>query len=203
MKLLVGINIDATGISSYASGQVDALVSWAQWDLVEMVVVGNEAVFNGWTDAGSLAGFITSTKSKLSGAGYSGPVTTTEPLNIIEQYGSTICPVVDVIGANIHPFFNSDVSALLAGPFVASQLVDLAGVCGNSKPAYVLETGWPSAGSSDNGLAVPGIDTQSIAISGIMAAVGGKAAVFSYLDDHWKAPGQYGVEQHWGCANLF
>lgn len=203
LKIILGVPIDASGVGG-AYSQVDSLASWGSgnWDMVEMVVVGNEAIFSGFTSAGDLAGLIGTVKSKFAAAGYSGPVTTSEPLSTMQQYGSTLCPAIDVVGANIHPYFNTAVSALLAGPFVATQLSDLAAVCGGSKPAYCLETGWPTSGDA-NGIALPGFDAQKIAITGIMAAVGSKAAVFSFEDDKWKAPGPFGVEQSWGCSGLF
>lgn len=203
LNIILGVPIDASGVGG-AYGQLDTLASWGKsnWDLVEMVVVGNEPIFSGFTDAGSLASLIGSVKSKFKDAGYSGPVTTSEPLGTMQQYGSTLCPAIDVVGANIHPYFNDAVSAILAGPFVAAQLALLSAVCGGKKEAYVLETGWPSAGNS-NGIAIPGIDAQKIAITGIMTAVGSKAGVFSFENDKWKNPGPYGVEQSWGCSGLF
>ena len=52
-------------------------------------------------------------------------------------------------------------------------------------------------------MAIPGAEDQKVAIKSIMEKAGGKTAVFSYENDSWKAPGQFGVEQHWGCADLF
>lgn len=204
LKMIVGIDIDGSGIGSKTSGEVSDIASYfkGSWDMVEMVVAGNEAIFSGFVSASAMAGFISDVKSQLKNAGYNGPVTTTEPLNIIEQYGSTLCPAVDVIAANIHPFFNNAVSAVLAGGFVASQLSDLAGVCNHQKEAYCLESGWPSGGNS-NGIAIPGFSDQKTAISGIMSSSGSKVAMFSFQNDEWKAPGPYGVEQNWGSAGLF
>lgn len=204
VKMIMGIYIDSTGLSA-AQEQVGQLTSWGQsngWDLVEMVVAGNEAVFNGYCTASELAGFISSVKSSFKAAGFTGPCTTTEPLNIIQENADTICGAVDVIAANIHPFFNGGVSASGAGDFVKSQMSLLSDACGGSKDAYNLETGWPSAGDA-NGAAIPGTSEQKEAIDSILASAGGKSAIFSYEDDTWKAPGDLGVEQYWGCASLF
>lgn len=205
LKIILGIYIDGSGIGDNAYAQVSTLTSWGSsgnWDLVEMVVAGNEAIFNGYTSASALATFITDVKGKFKSAGFSGPVTTTEPLGTIQTNSGTICPVVDVIAANIHPFFNGGISAANAGSFVSSQLSDLAKACNNQKEAYNLETGWPWKGNN-NGDAWPGVADQVTAINGIIAAAGSKSAIFSFENDGWKAPGSLNVEQYWGCGGLF
>ena len=204
LKLVLGIYISSTGISG-AADQVTEIVSWASGDfsMVEMVVVGNEAIFNKYADASSLASFISSTKSTLQGAGFTGPVTTTEPLNTLSSAASTLCPVIDVLAANIHPFFNPSIDASGAGDFVASSLSQLAALCpGENKEAYNLETGWPHSGDA-NGAAVPGQSQQEVAIRSIQEKAGGKSVFFSFVDDLWKAEGEFNVEQSWGCSRLF
>ena len=202
LKLILGIFISETGISA-AEEQIDEITSWAKasggWTAVEMIVVGNEAVFNSYCSASELAAFITKCKSAFSAAGYSGPITTTEPLNILTENAGTLCPVIDAAAANIHPFFNADVKAEDAGPFVAQELALLEKIC-PGKQAYNLETGWPSAGQT-NGAACPGVEEQKVAI--IKEHVGGKCAFFSFENDLWKSEGEFAVEQSWGCSQLF
>ena len=202
LKLVLGVFISETGISE-AESQIEEITSWANgnYDNVEMVVIGNEAVFNSYCTASALAEFLASAKSTLKAAGYIGPVTTTEPLNILQEYAETLCPAMDVASANIHPFFNADISASNAGSFVAKELRVLETVC-PGKEAYNLETGWPNQGLS-NGAACPGAAEQKEAIEGIKAAAGGKSVFFSFEDDLWKGEGELGVERSWGCAHLF
>jgi exo-beta-1,3-glucanase (GH17 family) len=200
MNMILGVFIESTGVSG-AQEQVDAISSWAQWDMVELIVVGNEAISSGYISASELASFISSAKSAFSSAGYTGHVTTTEPINIWETYGaSTLCSPVDIVGANIHPFFNSQTTAAQAGEFALSEYKILQKICG--KDVLNLETGWPSAGSA-NGAAVPGPAEQQTAIHSIAQAIGSKSIFFSYANDDWKNPGPFGVEQFWGCANVF
>jgi len=198
MKMIVGVFISATGVSG-AAAQVSDLTAWKQWDLVELVVIGNEAIFNGYTTASELAGFISSTKSTLSGSGYSGPCTTTETLNIwqIEANAAALTAVVDGCGANIHPFFNAATSADIAGEFVLSQIQILEGICGGGKPVWNCETGWPWQGGN-NGAAVAGLAEQQKAIAGILSSAGKQCVIFDSFDAAWKEPGAYGVEQYWG-----
>ncbi|KAI7226724.1 hypothetical protein KC330_g8702 [Hortaea werneckii] len=204
LKMILGIYIDGSGIGANTDEQVSDLIDWGmgQWEMVEMVVFGNEAVFNGYCSASQLASGLEDARSRFAAAGYTGPVTTTEPLGTIQENAQTICPAVDVIAANIHPFFNTAIFASKAGEFVSSQLEDLADACNGEKEAYNLETGWPSSGLA-NGLAIPGFSDQKTAIESIMGAAGSKSALFSFENDDWKEPGDLDVEQYWGCANLF
>ncbi|GIJ90631.1 hypothetical protein Asppvi_009592 [Aspergillus pseudoviridinutans] len=200
LQMILGVFISSSGVSG-AQDQITSISKWAQWDLVSLIVIGNEAIQNGYCDASTLAGFISSAKSAFQQAGYTGKVTTTEPINVWQASGSTLCGVVDIIGANIHPFFNADVSADQAGKFVAQEIQVLEGIC-PGKDVLNLETGWPHAGEA-NGKAVPGASEQAIAIKSIAQEVGSKSVFFSYFDDLWKEPGQFGVERYWGCFDTF
>jgi exo-beta-1,3-glucanase (GH17 family) len=200
MKMILGVYIDNKGLGA-AQSQVSDIVNWGQWDLVEMIVLGNEAIFNQFVDVGSLAGFLSSSKSTFQGAGYHGPVTTTEPLNILQEVGHQLCDHMDAVAANIQAFFNSGVAPHEAGNFVATQLDIVQSICPNL-PAYNLECGWPKQGSA-NGAATPGYDAQKTAISDIIEKAGSKSVIFSFEDDDWKADGAFGVEKFFGCADLF
>jgi len=200
LKMILGIFISDTGISG-AAQQVTDIISWGQWELVELIVIGNECVFSGYATASELATFISSCRSSFSGAGYSGPCTTTEPLNIWQENTEVLCEVVDVVGCNIHPFFNSDVTADQAGAFVASQLAIVDSLC-SGKSGINLETGWPSAGDC-NGVACPGTSEQATAVAGITASAGGKSVMFSFVNDLWKDAGAFNCEQSWGAIQLF
>lgn len=200
LKMILGVFIDSTGIST-AQEQVTEIIAWAQWELVVMIVVGNEAVFNGYCTPGALATFISSCKSSFTAAGYTGQVTTTEPLNILQEYTSTFCDVVDIVGCNIHAFFNADVTADGAGSFVAQELEIVNGLC-PGKTGVNLETGWPSAGDC-NGQACPSPQNQKTAVEGIISACGSNSVIFSFEDDLWKAPGAFNCEQSWGVMPLF
>lgn len=202
LKLILGVWISSSGIGA-AKGQVEDIIAWGQWDLVELIVVGNEAVFNGYTSASELAAFVSSSASSFKSAGYTGLVTLTEPLSVWEDSSaaSAFCDIVDVVGANLYAFFNADVSADKAGSFIQSQIDILNNIC-SGKPVYVLESGWPSAGNC-NGAACPGRQEQATALQGIHNTVGAQVVFLSFEDEPWKEPGQFGVEQHWGCADVF
>jgi exo-beta-1,3-glucanase (GH17 family) len=202
LDIILGVFIDKTGVQA-SWDQVDAIGAWGQskgWDNVVLVVVGNEAVFNGYVSGPELATYITQVKSFLAGKGYGGWVTTTEPVNIIQANKDCLAPVVDVAGANIQPYFTSSVSASGAGDFVLGQLALVEAALG--KTAYNLECGWPSQGKA-NGAAVPSKEDQKTAILDIIAKAGKKTVVFSYEDDSWKGDDEFSVEKYWGCGDIF
>ncbi|KAL8667359.1 MAG: hypothetical protein Q9168_007272 [Polycauliona sp. 1 TL-2023] len=207
LNLILGVYISDTGIS-VARPQIHEIVAWATnptntngWKGVEMIVVGNEAVFNGFATATELAGFVAEARSAFRTAGYQGPVTLTETVDTLSKNKNILCPASDIAAANIHPFFNGAITASGAGAFVASQLQLLAKTC-PGKEVVNLETGWPSKGSA-NGVAVPGKWEQKVAVEGIRKMAGGKSAFFSFVDDEWKEEGEWGVERSWGCSQLF
>lgn len=192
LKLVLGIYISDSGIAD-AETQIADIITWTggDWSYVEMIVVGNEALFNEYCTPPALVDFITRAKSAFSGAGYTGPITTTEPISVLNEHAATLCPILDVVAANIHPFFNSDVTADTAGDFVAMELQNLQAIC-PGLASFNLETGWPSAGSP-NGLAVPGTSEQRAAILSIERAAASNSVFFSFEDDAWKDGGEFGV----------
>lgn len=121
LGLIMGVFIKAGGVHT-ADSQVQDLITWNKWNLIVLFVVGNESIFNGYCSAAELAAYIASVTSQVRAAGYKGSVTTTEPLNIIQASAGALCSVVDVVGVNIHPYFNSGVTADKAGEFLAGQL---------------------------------------------------------------------------------
>ncbi|KAL8644975.1 MAG: hypothetical protein Q9210_006972 [Variospora velana] len=213
LNLVLGVYIPPDGIPA-ARPQIQDIIDWASsssssspntrnpsWQAIEMIVIGNEALFNNHCSVPSLATFIAEARSVFRAAGYTGPITTAEPLDVFIQHKRTICPVSDVAAANIHPFFNPQISAHQAGSFVASQLKLLGELC-PGKEAWILETGWPSRGSP-NGKAVPGKWEQRVAVEGIARAAGRRSALFGFVDDQWKEEGEWGVERNFGCGGLF
>ncbi|KAM5356219.1 hypothetical protein ACJ41O_002865 [Fusarium nematophilum] len=204
VDMIIGVFVKGSGCSYETPDikeQIDAIAEWAQWDIVKLFVVGNEAIMNGFCSASELRELIKVVKSKCSG--YTGPYTIAETLNIWEQpeVQSAICDVVDVTGANIHPYFNSEVTPSSAGEFVSGQLEILSGIC-QGNDVINLECGWPSRGNC-NGSACPGDSEQAEAIKSIRESCGDKTVFFSYEDDMWKEPGACNCEQSWGCKSSF
>ncbi|KAH9826257.1 Glycoside hydrolase family 17 protein [Teratosphaeria destructans] len=212
LNIILGVDIgrpeEGNGIGSkYVDGIISDITTTYQrngwWDIVTLVVYGNEAIFSGCTSVGSLASGFSATKALFKTAGYNGNFSTAEPMNIIAEHKDTLCPLMDVVGSNIHPFFNPQTTAASAGTFVASSLRDLAAYCPGGKAVINLETGWPSgpAGSGDpNHGPVAGPEQQKTAIKNIVDCAGDHSVILSWTDDMWKAPGE---EQFWGVHSIF
>ncbi|TLD12538.1 uncharacterized protein PgNI_02965 [Pyricularia grisea] len=206
VKMIIGVFVGQPGCtngSPQVAEQISAIKSWAQWDLVEMCVVGNEALFNGHCTPSQLKDLIGEVRGVLRSGGCNAPVTTTDTVGGWEGQGvaETICPVVDVVSANIHAYFNGAVLPQDAGKFVSSQLQHVQNLCGG-KEGYVMETGWPTGGKCI-GISCPGEQQQAEAIKSIQQECGGKSVFFSWTDDDWKASGDCGCENHFGCGRLF
>ncbi|CBF85093.1 hypothetical protein AN1551.2 [Aspergillus nidulans FGSC A4] len=205
LKMILGVNVEGSTGFDGARSQFKDITNWGQWDLVSLIVVGNEVVTSNIASAAQLASFVSEGASAFSAAGYTGQVTTAEPIDVWLSNGATLCPVVDILGANLHPFFNPEFTAAEAGTLVSNQIKDLKQVC-TGKDVINLETGWPNAGSA-NGKAIPGQSQQTTAIKSLVEKVGDVSVFFSYADDGWKSKfatsDKYNVEQHWGCIDQF
>lgn len=205
VKLITGIFISEVGCANGSpdvDDQISALKEWGQWDLVELMTVGNEALYDGYCTAQELVDLISHVKSELSD--YTGPYTTTD---IVAAWQETevqelVCDAVDVVAANVHSYFSADTAPIDAGDFVKGQIEIVEQACGGSKKGYVLECGYPTAGAT-NGLNIPSVANQKIAITSIQEAIGDRVVFFSLFDDQWKEPGTCECEQHWGVGSLF
>lgn len=204
VRMMIGVFVKASGCSydvPEIKEQVDAIAEWSEWDLVDLFVVGNEAIMNNYCKPSELRELVKVVKSKCSS--YTGPYTIAETLNIWQrpEVSSAICDVVDFTGANIHPYFNFEVAPSDAGDFVKGQLDLLDDIC-PGKQAFNLECGWPTDGIC-NGSACPGADNQAAAIQSIREKCGSKTVFFSFGNDMWKEPGDCLCEQSWGSASYF
>jgi exo-beta-1,3-glucanase (GH17 family) len=203
LKMIIGVFIESSGIQG-AQDQVTDIAEWGKsgmWEIVILIVIGNEAIFNKFCTPDELAGFISSAKSTWQQSGYNGPCTTTEPLSTLQEVAGSLCGVIDVVAANIQAFFTSTVVAEEAGTFVSQQL-ELVGQCCPGLDAYNLESGWPSAGQP-NGQACPGKDQQQKALHDILDKAGSRTCFFSFANDLWKDAGDFNVEQTFGCIDQF
>ncbi len=203
IKIILGIFIGEVGCDnalSHVSDQIAALKAFNHFDIVELVVIGNEAVFNGFCSIDQLKSLIVTVKTELSSVGYTGPCTTTEVVSTWLGSGmSELCSVIDVIACNAHAFFNGGVTPDGAGQFVAGQLSQVEAVC--NLPGYVMETGWPHDGSCNN-MSCPSKENQATAIASIVSAIGEKCILFAATDELWKDPGQFGCERSWGVGAI-
>ncbi|KAI3397884.1 hypothetical protein diail_10285 [Diaporthe ilicicola] len=204
LKMIVGIFISEYGCANGTPDvdtQISALKEWGQWDIVELMAVGNEALYNGYCTAQQLVDLISHVKGELTE--YTGPYTTTDIVGAWqeEEVQALVCDAIDVVAANVHSYFNADVLPIDAGDFVKGQIEIVEKACGG-KTGYVLECGYPTQGNA-NGVNIPSVLNQQTAITSIKAAMGDKVVFFSMFDDKWKGDGACGCEKHWGVGSLF
>jgi exo-beta-1,3-glucanase (GH17 family) len=204
LDMIVGIFISDTGCTSSSpdvAEQIEALASWTKWDIVKLFTIGNEAIGDGYCTASELATLISEVKSKCSS--YTGPYSTVETVNIWQEseVASSLCSLIDLVGSNVHPFFNSDTTPATAGSFVQSEIKILEAIC-EGLSAVVTETGWPTAGDC-NGEACPGESEQSEALQNLRSAVGSNSFFFSFENDYWKESGAFDCENSWGVKPYF
>ncbi|OAQ91610.1 glycoside hydrolase family 17 [Purpureocillium lilacinum] len=206
MGMIVGVFVKGgcTAETPDIKEQIDKLGAWDGWNMVKLVVVGNEAIMNGHCSASQLVTLIKTVKSIIPG-GYKDkiPCTISETLDVWQrkEVSSALCSEIGIVGANVHPYFNAAVTPEKAGDFVSNQLSLLAKIC-PGKDAINLECGWPNNGKC-NGAACPGKSEQAKAITSIRKSCGSKTVFFSFEDDQWKEPGECECERSWGSAAAF
>ncbi|MCJ1306562.1 hypothetical protein MMC25_000205 [Agyrium rufum] len=191
------------------SAQIQDIMTWASsskgrddleggYKHVEMIVLGNEAIFNGFLSASDLADLLGTTRAAFHKDHYRGMITTTEPLQTMQENAATLCPYLDVVAANIQPYFHHAISAFDAGEYIAHALAELRGYC-PSVPFVSLDSispkdsdesnatsmkstvrpwsGWKEVFNLEtgwprsgvvNGRARPGVEEQRIAIESIL-----------------------------------
>lgn len=202
IKINQGFWIDDTGVDSI-DDQVSAVISYGEangWDIFSKIIVGNEAILNGWVTVSELLAKGQSVISQLRSAGYTGPVLTAEP-PVTFTDNPTLCTsgIFDAIGINSHSYYATNVDAAQAGEFVAGQLQATKELC--SIPVYVTETGYPSAGDT-NGENVPSAENQKIALAALLSSLNGECTILTTYNDYWKQPGPYNIEQYFGVIQL-
>jgi exo-beta-1,3-glucanase (GH17 family) len=116
------------------------------------VIVGNEVLFRQDMTATQLGTVITGVKSNLTAMGITLPVASSD-LGDNWSSNPTLASTVDILMANIHPFFagvTADQAAAWTWNFWQSHDVVLKT---DIKKNYISETGWPSTGGTDCGSA--------------------------------------------------
>ncbi|CAI4216234.1 unnamed protein product [Parascedosporium putredinis] len=202
LKIIVGVFVKerGCGYSGVHKEQVEGLVKWGKWHLVSLCVIGNEAIFGGLCNANQLKGLIDSSKAVIKGAGYTGPFSTAETVNVWQQHGDVLCDSIDIGGANTHPYFNADTRPSAAGAFVRGQLDIVTKICG--KRAISLECGWPTEGNC-NGVACPGVAQQAQAVNSIRSSCGEDVVFFTYGKAFWKGPSSCNCEPYFNIEGSF
>lgn len=194
MKMIAGV-YDIADVTSETQALID--VGKNNWDAIDTVVVGNEAVTNGMASVDQVVSAVNQARSMLQAAGYNGRVVTVDTsAQIIDN--PQLCQVSDFAAANCHAFFNADLTPDQAGSWVKEQAQRVKDACGG-RDTMITESGWPTNGDT-NGLAVPSQENQRIAIDSLKSAFSDNIVLFSAFNDYWKqnSPSTFNAEQFWG-----
>ena len=205
LKLIIGVFFkDAGACEGDMESQLKVITGHfgGAYDAVELITIGNECISSGTCQAGQLAGLISSAKETLSSAGYHGPVSSALIVSDWQEHGAGLCDVVDVVAAQIHPFFSDrTIAPSDAGSYFEEQYELAAGVC-SGKPVLCSETGWPHTGGSYKGQQA-GKPQQAAAIESLRGnKYVGKTTFFANGDDLWKH-NQEEYEMYFGCLDQF
>ncbi len=168
------------------------------WDRVETISIGNELVNSGSATVFEIAAAVKIARTTLEALGFSGNVVSVDTFNAIET-NPDLCNVSDIIAINAHAYFDGTIEASDAGSWVLSTIEAVSATCGG-KTTFVTESGWPTQGNT-NGVAVPSIENQKLALSSINSTCGSDVLLFTAFNDYWKDDGSYGVEKYWGILD--
>lgn len=192
-KLFLGIYY-VSDLENGINTLVNAVKTYGSWSDVHTISIGNELVNNGEATVAQIGEYVSTARSLLTSAGYSGSVVSVDThVAIINNPG--LCEFSDYIAFNAHAYWDGSIVGKDAGAWLLLQMQRVWSAC--NKNVMCVESGWPHEGSA-NGVAVASSSEQSAAIGSIQSTCGDDTIVFNAFDDLWKSPGSKGVEQYWG-----
>ncbi|KAK7522703.1 glycoside hydrolase superfamily [Phyllosticta citriasiana] len=215
MKLFLGIH-NVNSAASEAQQIVDAVKKYfGDWNRIDTVSVGNEAVRTGAATIGQVIAGIRAARGVLNGGGYTGPVVAVDTIDTYlnsDGSGIQLCKESDYNAANCHAFFDNSGyfnKGSDAGRFVTMQVERFKQGCGNRR-TVITESGWPHSSSwplsAFGNTPVPDEENHIAAIASLKEAFVGNRSdlvLFSAFNDMWKQDneGTKGTEKWWGLLD--
>lgn len=204
MKVTLGVWINGNPVVCAAQIE-EALAAAEQFPhLVESIMVGNEVFFRGELAPAKLVGYMNEVRGELQQRNLSIPIGTSE---LGSQWSPYMAGKVDILGANIHPFFGGlDVAEAtnwtlnFLESFVINEITEAEKI-----PQIVIsEIGWPSAGGQ-HGAAKSGVKQQQQLLQDWVCTAKELPELgwywFEAFDEPWKrvfdTPSEK-WESHWG-----
>jgi exo-beta-1,3-glucanase (GH17 family) len=190
MKVWIGVWLNSNETTN--TRQVSQL--WSILDnygtkYVKGVIVGNEVLYRQDLTLAQLSTYISGVRTNLTSRGFNIPVASAD---LGDNWTSALADVVDVVMANVHPFFGG-VSAPQAAGWTYTFWTghDVVLTQGTTKTNVISEVGWPSQGGTDCApLNPPCPDLTAGAVSGIPEMV-------TFLDDWVCQTMKNGTEYFW------
>ncbi|OMJ14348.1 putative glucan endo-1,3-beta-glucosidase btgC [Smittium culicis] len=203
LPLKVHAGIWASNGLDRANTEIDVLVAAAQNNAYSQIIadvsVGNEVIFNNLLTEDQVIALINTTKQKLSAAGISIPVYTTE---VDSKMTKNLANACDLIQVNIQTFFDSNYSSIQNSvDQVFTRLDNIRTSVANGKHCRIGEVGYPHAGQL--GPQAGSIENKSQYIQSFVCKAKNSGVtyfIFEALDATWKA-GSSVSEQSYGIFN--
>jgi exo-beta-1,3-glucanase (GH17 family) len=161
MKLWIGVWVDKndTTLNRQLEAMYDQVENGPGQSYFKGVIVGNEALFNGFTEP-ELAVILEGVRSNFTTKNVDLPLATSD---LGSNWTPALAELVDVVMSNVHPFFAGVTSVAAAGwtwQFWQDNDVVLTKGMANKKQ-IIAEVGWPSGGGNDCGTSVPTCPTTT------------------------------------------
>ncbi|KAI5776730.1 glycoside hydrolase superfamily [Geopyxis carbonaria] len=190
MKIWIGVWLD--GNTTTNDRQIkqlhEILKDSAHHDKLAGVAVGNEVLFSKYLTETQLFDIVDEVRSDLKSKGMNIPVGTSD---LGSNWNSNMASKVDVLMANVHPFF-AGVTVEKAADWTWDffQTEDVSTTTGLADPPRVMisEVGWPSGGGRDNG-SVAGIPQMNRFMQDFVCTENKRKTEyfwFSAFDEPWK-----------------
>ncbi|RDW26479.1 glycoside hydrolase superfamily [Yarrowia lipolytica] len=159
MKVTLGVWINGNPVVC-AAQIAEAITAAEQFPhLIESIMVGNEVFFRGELAPAELVGYMHEVRTELQLRNLTIPVGTSE---LGSQWSPYMASNVDILGANIHPFFGGlEVSEATTWTlnFLESFVVNEITEAEKIPQIVISEIGWPSGGGQ-HGAAKSGVAQQ-------------------------------------------
>jgi exo-beta-1,3-glucanase (GH17 family) len=173
MKLWLGVWI-TIGNDTTNNRQIETLYnvidSMNDTSILEGVIVGNEVLYQAGPSGvqsaeTTLIQYLDSVRGNLTQKGLKIPVATSD---LGDNWNSQLFQASDAVMANVHPFFGGvPVNQAASWTVDFFNQHDVSLIQGSTKPAYISETGWPSAGGNDCGTTAACPNSTAGAVAGI------------------------------------
>ena len=194
LKLLAGAWVSSNPVDT--EQEITALIANAKAnpDVIEAVIVGNEALLRKEVTGGQLVKLIERVKAEVEQ-----PVTYADVWEFWLQYPE-VAPAVDFITIHLLPYWEDDPTGIDAA---LNQVANVRRTFGNAyapKDILIGETGWPSEGRQRE-TALPSRVNQALFVRGFVKLAednGWRYNLIEAFDQPWKRDSEGAVGGYWG-----